>query len=132
MQIQLKQPELEAAVRAYIELSGIIRPVGAISFTASRGTDGMVTEIEILPEEDADSRHSKATAPPEGKVKRAEKAQTVAKAKEPAKEDILKAIVADTVPQRADPEEGALGAKSDLVIAEAKSNSNSSGKSLFG
>lgn len=48
MQIQMKQRELELAVRDYIAKCGIARPIGTISFTASRGDDGVVTEVEIL------------------------------------------------------------------------------------
>ena len=49
MQITLKQPELEEAVRDYIAKSGIVRPVGAISFTATRSGDaGILTEVEVV------------------------------------------------------------------------------------
>jgi hypothetical protein len=47
MQITLKQPELETAVRQYIQSMGISFPVGTVSFTPTRGNDGIVTEIEL-------------------------------------------------------------------------------------
>lgn len=47
MQITLKQPELETAVRQYIQSMGISFPAGAVSFTPTRGNDGIVTEIEL-------------------------------------------------------------------------------------
>jgi hypothetical protein len=48
MQINIKQEELEIAVRDYILKAGITRSVGAISFTATRaGGSGTTAEIEI-------------------------------------------------------------------------------------
>jgi hypothetical protein len=48
MNITMEQPDLEAAIRDYINKMGITRPVGAISFTQRRGENaGITTEIEI-------------------------------------------------------------------------------------
>ena len=48
MQINIKQEELEIAVRDYILKAGITRSVGTISFTATRtGGSGTTAEIEI-------------------------------------------------------------------------------------
>jgi hypothetical protein len=120
MQIQLKQPELEAAVRAYIELSGILRPIGAISFTASRGTDGMVTEIEVLDVTQEGTTGSRPVVS-ESKPKRGEKLKAVSKAKEPeeaaaAEPNLVEAIIEESAPAPTDSE----------------SETNPSGKSLFG
>jgi hypothetical protein len=120
MQIQLKQPELEAAVRAYIELSGILRPIGAISFTASRGTDGMVTEIEVL-DVTQEGTHKRHPAISENKPKKGEKLKAVSKAKEPedaaaAEPTLVEAIIEESAP----------------ALVDSESATNPSGKSLFG
>jgi hypothetical protein len=48
MQIQLKQLELELAVRAYLVSMGVVcNNDAAIKFSPTRGSDGIVTEIEI-------------------------------------------------------------------------------------
>jgi hypothetical protein len=47
MQLQLKQTELESAVREYIVNMGISRPVGKVKFTATRGNEGILTEVEL-------------------------------------------------------------------------------------
>lgn len=47
MQLQLKQTELETAVREYIVNMGISRPVGKVKFTATRGNEGILTEVEL-------------------------------------------------------------------------------------
>lgn len=47
MQIQLIQPEIEAAVRAHIAALGFEGTVGDINFIASRGSSGMTAEIDI-------------------------------------------------------------------------------------
>ena len=49
MQIQLKQEELEVAVRNYVELMGISRAVGDITFTTTRSPTSVLTEIEVHP-----------------------------------------------------------------------------------
>lgn len=46
MQITLKQTELEVAVRDYIENMGI-NHVGEISFSATRGAEGITTTVEV-------------------------------------------------------------------------------------
>lgn len=48
MQIQLKQTEIETAIRNYIAAIGLTMPVGEISFTAARNPSGMTAEVEIL------------------------------------------------------------------------------------
>jgi len=45
MQIQLKQDDLESAVRDYILLTGIQRPIVNIDFIAGRGANGVLTEV---------------------------------------------------------------------------------------
>jgi hypothetical protein len=47
MQITLKQDELETAVRSYINTMGMNFEVSTVKFTPTRGSDGIVTEIEI-------------------------------------------------------------------------------------
>ena len=51
MQITLKQDELEVAVRSYIGSMGLNFEVSAVSFTATRGGNGVpggiVTEVEV-------------------------------------------------------------------------------------
>jgi hypothetical protein len=51
MQITLKQDELETAVRSYIASMGLNFEVSAVSFTATRGGNGVpggiVTEVEV-------------------------------------------------------------------------------------
>lgn len=49
MQIQLKQPEIQAALRMYVASQGInlSGKVVDISFTAGRGANGLAAEINI-------------------------------------------------------------------------------------
>lgn len=47
MQILLKQPDIEQAIRDYIKNSGITRPVTSIDFTATRGPAGIQAEIQL-------------------------------------------------------------------------------------
>jgi hypothetical protein len=47
MQITLKQAELELAVRDYIQTVGISGNIGEVNFTPTRGTEGIVTSIEV-------------------------------------------------------------------------------------
>jgi len=47
MQIQLKQPELEIAVRDYIAKMGISEALGSIKFTSERNPAQILTEIQI-------------------------------------------------------------------------------------
>jgi hypothetical protein len=47
MQITLKQDELELAVRSYIRTMGMNFEVSSVKFTPTRGSDGIVTEVEI-------------------------------------------------------------------------------------
>lgn len=61
MQIQLKQSEIETAIRSYIRAIGLSMPVGEISFTAARGPSGMTAEVEIL-ENTTDLQESTAPA----------------------------------------------------------------------
>lgn len=47
MQIQLEQADLEAAVRNYVSIMGISRPVGDITFTSKLNPSRIITEIEM-------------------------------------------------------------------------------------
>ena len=48
MQIQLKQEELEIALRDYVLKMGLIRPIESIEFTAARSQGGRImTEINL-------------------------------------------------------------------------------------
>lgn len=48
MQIQLRQSEIETAIKQYITSMGIPRAIDSIAFTASRGNAGILAEIEIV------------------------------------------------------------------------------------
>lgn len=48
MQIQLKQEELEMALKDYVLKMGLIRPIESIEFTAARSQGGrIITEINL-------------------------------------------------------------------------------------
>lgn len=47
MRLTLNQPEIEQAVRDYLEAQGFSRDIGAIDFTAGRGTTGLYAEINF-------------------------------------------------------------------------------------
>ena len=47
MQIKLTESELENAVRSYIRDSGITGLIGEIDFTATRGNEGIITNVQI-------------------------------------------------------------------------------------
>jgi hypothetical protein len=47
MQIQLKQPEIEAAIRSYVRTLGFTSDVGKIAFTAGRGTSGVTADFDV-------------------------------------------------------------------------------------
>lgn len=48
MQITLKQAELESAVRDYIQNNvGISRHIGEVNFTPTRGSEGIITSVEV-------------------------------------------------------------------------------------
>lgn len=47
MQFIMKQAEIEVAVRQYVAKMGINAPIDEVSFTATRGADGITASIEI-------------------------------------------------------------------------------------
>ena len=51
MQLTLQQPELEEAVRQFVQNSGMSGGIGPVSFTAGRGENGLTAELELLPAE---------------------------------------------------------------------------------
>jgi phage protein D len=51
MQITLNQNELERAVKNHLMASGITGEIGKIDFTATRGSEGVVTTIDLADEE---------------------------------------------------------------------------------
>lgn len=47
MNISMNQAELEEAVRAHIAMTGLNCDINSITFTATRGDAGIVTEVEL-------------------------------------------------------------------------------------
>lgn len=47
MQIQLKQEDIETAIKQYLASQGVTRGVTAIEFTKGRGGSGLIADIEM-------------------------------------------------------------------------------------
>jgi len=47
MQITLKQADLETAVRDFVAKMGISAELGDVNFTATRGSEGIVTDVSV-------------------------------------------------------------------------------------
>jgi len=62
MHIIIKQAELEAAVRQYVSGLGITAPINSVSFTAKRGDDGIIAEVDVGASQ-ASSASAEATSP---------------------------------------------------------------------
>jgi hypothetical protein len=63
MQITMKQSEIEIAVMNYIQQTGLSQAVKEVTFTATRGAEGITAEIELSQPEQADIAVAVTPAP---------------------------------------------------------------------
>ena len=71
MKITITEPEIEAAIRAYLQET-ITAEIGDIDFTATRGESGVTAEINVSTGEEAPAKPKRKAPQKKPKVEKAE------------------------------------------------------------
>lgn len=125
MQITLNQSELERAVKTHLVANGITGTIGNIDFTATRGSEGVVTTIDLAEEGEADEVVKKT--PKKASKKAAPVAKKEAAEPEPEVEDDAEADTAD-----AELDVDSTPESADTAVAAEPAPATGNPNSLFG